>query len=769
MPELDRGAREGEACASVASMPRWPDRPPVPDAAGRLLALQRSAGNCAVARLVTGRGMPNRTGIPDRLKNGLEALSGVDLSDVRVHRDSAEAAAVDADAYARGSEIHLGPGQERHLPHEAWHVVQQKQGRVPATRVVEGRPLNSDRALEAEASAMGERARTINAAEFGPALLDAPADVPLQRVLQSVAEFIEATTFRLRLITSRPTIGAIDIALGRYNTEADPVLALYELDRLRTAVDLYLNAKAQTDPDNPRIRVVASLKTSIAIERAQRFPDADAVLARMNDYRAAAAPAPTPAQIGRNYAAYLVGPGAPAAYAANLYTTFEARLQAGDFYNDITRTIGSVVDAYRAYVRAQVAAGNAAQLMDLATFATSVHSGQAPGGAGNQLQPVPNFPASSAQATARELALLGLPPTPFNFNAQTQQSIATIAGHVPTIQGLLAAGNPQTKLRNLLEYLSFNNTAAWLQVITGYNSLPTPIDILTRRLNPMRVASWEASFLASVNGSGQAAQYAQHMIAVQPANAAHPLPNLQRLRDGFFAHDGNAAPNLGPAGTVIGTVLVQNPAAIARALNHLSDLVHAWPHLNPLANPLPWGNRGDPGFTGLAGHFKKHVLGIKPTGFDAVESSTWLALLGLAPNGLLNRQSLGAMLPANEQNIFGASPAPPNATPATAAQVTALGTYLFPQGSAGPDVVAITAAHQALYGNRVVQQFAAAPPNRFIYHENTIKVNAHDNQIFMVAAYDPGQNRIDVSTGFIPAAGAAGQYNQVMQARILDV
>ncbi|MEL6127089.1 MAG: DUF4157 domain-containing protein, partial [Pseudomonadota bacterium] len=36
-------------------------------------------------------------------------------------------------AYAQGSNIHLGPGQDQHLPHEAWHVVQQRQGRVPTT------------------------------------------------------------------------------------------------------------------------------------------------------------------------------------------------------------------------------------------------------------------------------------------------------------------------------------------------------------------------------------------------------------------------------------------------------------------------------------------------------------------------------------------------------------------------------------------------------------------------------------------------------------
>lgn len=27
-----------------------------------------------------------------------------------------------------GAEIHVGPGQEQHLAHEAWHVTQQKAG-----------------------------------------------------------------------------------------------------------------------------------------------------------------------------------------------------------------------------------------------------------------------------------------------------------------------------------------------------------------------------------------------------------------------------------------------------------------------------------------------------------------------------------------------------------------------------------------------------------------------------------------------------------------
>jgi hypothetical protein len=81
------------------------------------------------------------------------------MDDVRVHRNSPEPAKLGAFAYAKGSDIHLGPGQEQHLPHEAWHVVQQKQGRVNATGDLgHGLAINSDRSLEQEADRLGARA-----------------------------------------------------------------------------------------------------------------------------------------------------------------------------------------------------------------------------------------------------------------------------------------------------------------------------------------------------------------------------------------------------------------------------------------------------------------------------------------------------------------------------------------------------------------------------------------------------------------------------------
>lgn len=101
----------------------------------------------------------NNTGLPDKLKTGMENLSGMSLDDVRVHRNSDKPAQLQAHAYAQGSDIHLAPGQEKHLPHELGHVVQQKQGRVKPTLQMKGKVnVNDDAGLEKEADVFGAKA-----------------------------------------------------------------------------------------------------------------------------------------------------------------------------------------------------------------------------------------------------------------------------------------------------------------------------------------------------------------------------------------------------------------------------------------------------------------------------------------------------------------------------------------------------------------------------------------------------------------------------------
>ena len=98
-------------------------------------------------------------GLPDTLKSGLEHLSGVSLDEVKVHYNSHKPAQLKAHAYAQGTDIHLASGQEKHLAHEAWHVVQQKQGRVKPTTQLKGKiNVNEDTGLEREADVMGAKA-----------------------------------------------------------------------------------------------------------------------------------------------------------------------------------------------------------------------------------------------------------------------------------------------------------------------------------------------------------------------------------------------------------------------------------------------------------------------------------------------------------------------------------------------------------------------------------------------------------------------------------
>ena len=100
----------------------------------------------------------NNTGLPDTLKAGIEGISGISMDDVQVHYHSSKPAQMQALAYTQGADIHVGPGQEQHLPHEAWHVVQQKQGRVVPTLQASGVAINDDEGLEREADAQGARA-----------------------------------------------------------------------------------------------------------------------------------------------------------------------------------------------------------------------------------------------------------------------------------------------------------------------------------------------------------------------------------------------------------------------------------------------------------------------------------------------------------------------------------------------------------------------------------------------------------------------------------
>jgi hypothetical protein len=151
---------------------------------------------------------PNRTGLPDGLKAGVENLSGHAMDDVRVHYNSSKPAQLNALAYTQGRDIHVAAGQERHLPHEAWHVVQQAQGRVRPTRQMKsGVPINDDSGLEREADLMGAKAAR-NADPGQPAAVESKAAAAASTVQRAS----EGKVVQLVLATVNPQNGPVNLA-----------------------------------------------------------------------------------------------------------------------------------------------------------------------------------------------------------------------------------------------------------------------------------------------------------------------------------------------------------------------------------------------------------------------------------------------------------------------------------------------------------------------------------------------------------------------------
>jgi hypothetical protein len=176
---------------------------PVAVQAKFLHSLQSTAGNRATAELVKSWRRPasEKTALPRHLRNGIESLSGISLDGVRVRYGSAQAARMGASAYTKGDEIHVAPGQERHLAHEAWHVVQQAQGRVqPTKRLTRGPALNDDAGLEAEADAMGTnaqaRGRSAGARRMGPEAIPALAGAGVVQRVKGLEKYANVTVAR---------------------------------------------------------------------------------------------------------------------------------------------------------------------------------------------------------------------------------------------------------------------------------------------------------------------------------------------------------------------------------------------------------------------------------------------------------------------------------------------------------------------------------------------------------------------------------------------
>ena len=176
----------------------------------------------------------NNTGLPDNLKSGIENLSGYSLDDVKVHYNSDKPTQLQAHAFAQGTDIHLATGQEKHLPHEAWHVVQQKHGRVKPTKQMKGKVnVNDDADLEKEADVMGTQS--------------------LQFSNSTHPETGEAILHRLAILQARTVSGVVVQRSSLQDKGSDgPLDSPYSiLSSQLTGVNLFLAPTSATNTNDP--------------------------------------------------------------------------------------------------------------------------------------------------------------------------------------------------------------------------------------------------------------------------------------------------------------------------------------------------------------------------------------------------------------------------------------------------------------------------------------------------------------------------------------
>ena len=202
---------------------------------------------------------PNNTGLPDNLKSGIENLSGYSLDDVKVHYNSDKPAQLSALAYAQGTDIHVAPGQEQHLPHEAWHVVQQKQGRVQPTMQMQGVDVNDNAGLERESDVMGNKAAFIGvqrqkSVKFSPKI---NSDNP---ILQGIWEegLAKNDMDMLEKLKAKYPVGAADIKQWRVRITRESPTRYSSLEEVAKA--LGISTEVVSDEQNASVPIPQEIK-----------------------------------------------------------------------------------------------------------------------------------------------------------------------------------------------------------------------------------------------------------------------------------------------------------------------------------------------------------------------------------------------------------------------------------------------------------------------------------------------------------------------------
>lgn len=153
----------------------------------------------------------DKTGIPAQMKAKFERSSGFSFDDVRVHYNSEKPAQLHAHAYTQGSEVFVASGQEKHLPHELGHVVQQKSNAVKPTGEIGGMPLNDDEAMESGADKLAEVAENSEESDEEPAQAKAKDGGVVQ-----MASGEGVYNWTAGLVSSLTDIAATGLAFGSF-------------------------------------------------------------------------------------------------------------------------------------------------------------------------------------------------------------------------------------------------------------------------------------------------------------------------------------------------------------------------------------------------------------------------------------------------------------------------------------------------------------------------------------------------------------------------
>ena len=733
----------------------------------------------------------NNTGMPDDLKAGVEGLSGLDMSDVKVHYNSDKPAQLQAHAYAQGTDIHLAPGEEKHLPHETWHVVQQKQGRVKPTIQMKGKvDINEDAGLEKEADEMGEKALQMKATDQAQLRMETTSNETIQRVAkndnpnnykaQRSAYFPSGRQNQYDSL--REKIGTENINLIN---DTNLILAVFEKNKGDQLANVVLGLNATAD-----VQALSGIFAHLGANNFRAFLQLP--VGFIQDYIDPQAPRTVSndelAVLFNNY----LRVGGFGGFQANRFATFVDHYNnQGNYYNFATNNFVSLHDDYKTYLESTLGGGDRVRYD---AFAGDLFTGKE--FQNNTLSDVNGWQNDMQRATRRQIDLINtgiplpvnqLPSVPDTYSGETDTALQTIDNHRAAVRARV--GNSHPKMRTLIRYLKERNEHQILNVDQDYqNVFGHQIIDHNHIITPLYSHQWEAAFVDAVDN--------------MPANRGDVInyanidsPSLNRLRVALHGIDGANAPNLTNLLKIIGKTQNNNPGRVNAALEHLASLNTALPNADNFPNNLPFGNRAG----GLSGHFKKHVLGVG--NIDLAEPPLWLAALNLG----ITRADFGNMRPMDERDMFVNYTSIPvvnwykfaspyywrqqsseqrgdtrhwnkagdyfrnrvnNADTPNQAKMLA-----YFQGGGidndDPYAVRLAALYQNNYDAYVSNAFDHAT-HRYVYFSNErVFINAYQGTNFIVASYVNGQ--FDFSSGYKPQVGGQGKYNNERPNRFWEI